>query len=97
MKSPLLILFALIGLPPSVCAEGPRDTFEITYEAFSLPIKDAARLRTQFQGGRKMHAHLVSGIDQEKVRREKWMVLKMTPNDYVNSQQYEEFIYPAEN
>ena len=95
MKSGLLTLLCVFDLK----AESPNEftsCYEVTYDVFSLPIMQAAKLRRERPGGKTIYATLLAKVENKKARQEKWMALKTSPGKYANSEGFEEFVYPAE-
>lgn len=96
MKSFLLGLFVFVGLLGVTVAEEVAGQYEVTYEVFSLPLAEAAKLRRERLGGVKSHARLVDGVEKGVVRQERWMVLKVRDDDWWISKEVEEFVYGTE-
>jgi len=96
MKSRLLAIYSLFGLMQGLHAGESVATHEVIYEVFSLPINEAAILKRKSTCGSNIYNHLVSGLEQKKVRQEKWAALRMVEGKNITSEEVEEFIYPAE-
>lgn len=96
MRFQFLVSLFILGLGPLIHADVEVATYEVTYEVFSLPQNEAAKLTRKNPGGTAMYALLVSKVGKNNVRQEKWMILKMAPNENSNLETFEELIYPSE-
>ena len=96
MKSIYIGIFLLVGLDQMILAEEAQETYEVTYEVFSLPLREAAKLRRKNSGGVAMHAHLVKSVEKKETRQEKWMLLKIAAGQNSSLEEIEEYIYPTE-
>ena len=96
MKSTFLGILLLLGLGQMILAEDARETYEVTYEVFSLPLNEAAKLKRKSPGSVAIHAHLVKKVEQKEARQEKWKVLKMISEQNFSLEEIEEFVYATE-
>lgn len=91
MKLPwVLILITFL------CRVGAAEEWEVTYEVFSLPLKEAAKLRREKLGGVASHERILTMLGEKEVRQEKWMVVKVMGGKVATLEEVEEMIYTTE-
>ena len=96
MKNSFFSLLFFAGLLGAVFGEEKAGHYEVTYEVFSLPMAEAAKLRREKLGGVKSHARLLDRVKKGEVTQEKWMVLKVSEVDRWITEAVEEFVYGTE-
>ena len=89
------IVFLFLGSLPSWSDE-LGDQWEVIYEVFSLPLREAAKLKRARLGDRKTYEQLLRTVESGKGRQEKWMCLKAREGLYCWSKEVEEFRYQTE-
>lgn len=72
------------------------DEVEVTYEVFSLPISEAAKLRRKKLGGGKSYLKILELLKNKEARQETWMSVKMQNGTSTILKETEEFIYQSE-
>lgn len=69
---------------------------ELTYEVFSLPMREAAKLRRAKLGGGKAYDWMVKGIEEKEVKQEQFTVVKSLGEASSVVEEVEEYIFPTE-
>lgn len=72
------------------------DTWEITCEVFSLPMKDAANLRRRYQDSEKIYAEVRKRVDGGTAILEEFGVLRTSHTGKAATNSIEEYLYPTE-
>ncbi len=89
------ILLLFVGSLP-LWADEVGDPWELTYEVFSLPLGEAAKLKRARLGDLETYAQLLKKVETGEVRQERWMSLKARIGLYCWSKEVEEFRYQTE-
>ena len=90
MKFSFLILIFTV-----LCPLGAAGA-EVTYEVFSMPMNEAAKLRRERLGGEESYRRILAKLEKKEVRQEGWMTVKMVEGKRVILEEVDEFIFPTE-
>lgn len=83
----LLSLFGQLGAAGEV---------EVIYEVFSMPLKEAAKLRRERLGGGESYRRILKKLEKGEVKQESWMALKVLEDQTAILEEVDEFISPTE-
>jgi hypothetical protein len=78
------------------CPMGAAGEVEVTYEVFSMPLNDAAKLRRERLGGEKSYQRILKMLKKGEVRQEAWKSVKMLEGKIAILEEVDELIFPTE-
>lgn len=84
-----LLLFLLPGMEAA-------EELEVTYEVFSLPMSEAAKLRRAKLGGEKAYERILDWLKKKKIRQEQFTVVKLLGEVSSMAEEVQEYIFPTE-
>lgn len=88
-------LFRMCLVLSAFCRVGAGEV-ELTYEIFSLPLREATALARENRGGEAVYRGILKGVEEKKFRQEWLMVVNVASGLEVRVQEIEELIFPTE-
>lgn len=91
-------IFCLFALLISLCRSGAAGEVEVIYEVFSMPLKEAAKLRRERLGGVESYERVLGMVERKEGRQERWMVVKamLGAAKAATLEEVDELIFPTE-